>query len=90
MAKVELKRLTIPGVLMRIEREHLVRFFDRFKEELRAKNFTFPTAEPGSEGYCNVWAESLKHPELLPEALVEAVQAMEEQITRENWPRLGW
>src|SRR2546421_6528763 len=88
MAKIELKRFTNPVVLGRIQAQHLIRFFDRFKEELVAKNCRLPATDPGSEGYCNFWAGWLSRPESLPEAVVEAVQAMEEQVSPANWPRL--
>src|SRR3989442_15361839 len=89
MAGIELKRFTKPGVLMRIESQHLVRFLERFKEELKEKKCCVPPARPGSEGYCTGWAETLKAPEKLPEGLVEALMAMEEQVAPENWPRLS-
>src|SRR5580765_6297314 len=86
MAKIELKRFTNPVVLMRIELRHLVKLFDQFKEGCVAKN-RWPMAEPGCDGYYLTWVDSLKRPELLPEPLVEAVRAIEEQVTPENWPR---
>src|SRR5438045_1679597 len=87
MPKFELKRFTKIGVLMRIELWHLIMFFDRFKEELKAGN-CWPPVEPGSEAYYSYWANTLACPDKLPEALIEAVLAIEEQVTETNWPRL--
>src|SRR6266478_2787148 len=89
MAKIELKRFTKYGVLWQIKSEFLVKFLGVFMAELKAKNCWVPPAEPGSEGYYTGFAEMLKSPEKRPEAMVEALLAMEEQVTPANWPRLG-
>ena len=88
MKIIEIQRFNQAGILLRIKSPHLVNFFDRFKAELQAKGLRLPPAEPPSEGYCTGWAGLLSRAEALPGSMVEAVLAMEEQVTPENWPRL--
>jgi len=89
MPNIELKRFTKYGVLLHIKTEHLVKFLGLFMADLKARNCCVPVTEPGSEAYYMVYAELLKSPEKLPGAMVEALLAMEEQITPANWPHLG-
>src|SRR5436190_10966957 len=86
MAKIELKRFSKVSGIWRIQARHLVKFFDLFKDDLLARNCRLPSAEPGSESYYHCLAQLFCRPETLPDALVEAVLAMEEQVA--NWPRL--
>src|SRR6266567_371778 len=86
---IELKRFTKPGILMRIQVQFLVRFLEMFKEELKAKNCPVTPAEPGCDSFYSGLANMFRGPEYLPEAMVEALFAIEEQVTPENWPRLG-
>ncbi len=88
MAKIELKRFTNVRVVMRIQAPHLVKFLDRFKEELLAKNCRVNSVDPASEAYCNHWASLWTRPDLLPEAMADALFAMEEQVSAANWPPL--
>ena len=87
MVKVELKRFSKPGILMRIQAQVLNKLLETFKEDLAAKNVFVTAAAAGCDGFYSGLAEMFKAPEKLPDNLVEALLAMEEQITPANWAR---
>ena len=88
MKIIAIQRFNKAGVLMRIKSTLLVQFFDRFKTELLAKGLRLPCADSKSEGFCTGWAGLFDRAKALPLAMVDAVLAIEEQVTPENWARL--
>ena len=88
MKTIPIQRFNKVDYLMRIKYFLLVQFSDRFKEDCKAKGIQVPTTEPGSDSFYGNWAAMFGRAESLPEAMSEAVQAMEEYSTAENWPVL--
>ena len=62
MTLSKFRRFTYPLLLKQILAVLLGRFFDRFKDDLLARNCCLPSAPPGTEAYCNRRAH-LREPE---------------------------
>ncbi len=88
MATLKFKRFTKPRVLMQIGRGLLDRFFDRFKEDLAAKNVQLPSEDVHDDEYFQKLAGALMAPEGLPEKLSEVLFAIDEMANEEGHERL--
>src|SRR5437016_3596883 len=85
----ELKYFTHPTNFLRIGSADLARFFDRFKDDLKARNCEFPMRDTITETGAAALAGLLKQPETLPASLIEALLAIEEMASPENRDRLA-
>src|SRR2546423_8042146 len=83
-----LNRFTQPQILYEMGTELLSLLFDRFKDELAARNIVIPDPNLAQGHYYESVAAIFKSPESLPPNLVEAVQAIEELASPEHKPRL--
>src|SRR5580765_3074533 len=86
MTPIPLTRFPDPTILTAITAKHLARFFDQFRFLLLGRNLPLPAAHelPGTEAYYDCWSKMLQAPESLPDALVEALLAIEELAAPKN------
>src|SRR2546423_15350958 len=83
-----LNRFIQPEVLYEMGTELLSLLFDRFKDELTARDAVIPDPNLAQGHYYESVAAIFKSPESLPPDLVEAVTAIEELASPEQKPRL--
>jgi len=88
MTTLKLKCLTKPGVLKRIGRPLLNRFFEQFAAELNSNGLALPPPEASDSDYFNSLARVLMRPEELPDSLNEALVAVDELSTPQGFESL--
>lgn len=94
MTTLRLKCLNKPGVLKRVGRTLLTRFFEQFASELNSGGLALPPPELSDIDYFNALAQLLMRPENLPDALNEALVAVDDLSTPQGFEALekdrGW
>src|SRR5256885_385063 len=94
MTTLKLKCLNKPGVLKRIGRPLLTRFFEQFASELNSSGLALPPPELSDADYFNSLTGLLMRPEHLPDALNEALVAVDDLSTPQGFEALekspGW
>ena len=94
MTTLRLKCLTKPGVLKRIGRPLLTRFFESFAAELNSSGLALPPPELSDADYFGALARLLMRPESLPDPLNEALVAVDDLSTPQGFESLeksaGW
>jgi hypothetical protein len=94
MTTLKLKCLNKPGVLKRIGRALLTRFFEQFASQLNSNGLSLPPPELSDADFFNSLARLLMRPEDLPDALNEALVAVDDLSTLQGFESLeksaGW
>jgi hypothetical protein len=94
MTTLKLKCLNKPGVLKRIGRALLTRFFEQFAPQLNSNGLSLPPPEISDADFFNSLARLLMRPEELPDALNEALVAVDDLSTPQGFESLekspGW
>jgi hypothetical protein len=94
MTTLRLKCLTKPGVLKRIGRPVLTRFFESFAAELNSSGLALPPPELSDADYFGALGRLLTRPESLPDVLNEALVAVDDLSTPQGFESLeksaGW
>jgi hypothetical protein len=94
MTTLKLKCLNKPGVLKRIGRPLLTRFFEQFAPQLNSNGLSLPPPEISDADFFNSLARLLMRPEELPDALNEALVAVDDLSTPQGFETLekspGW
>jgi hypothetical protein len=94
MTTLKLKCFTKPGVLKRIGRALLTRFFEQFAGQLNSNGLSLPPPEISDAEFFNSLARLLMRPEELPDALNEALVAVDDLSTPQGFESLekspGW
>lgn len=94
MTTLKLKCLTRPCVLKRIGRGLLTRFFEQFAAEMSSSGLALPPPDSSDADYFNALARILMRPEELPDALSEALVAIDDLSTPQGFESLekspGW
>src|SRR5262245_2240424 len=94
MTTLKLKCFTKPGVLKRIGRALLTRFFEQFAPQLNSNGLSLPPPEISDADFFNSLARLLMRPEALPDALNEALVAVDDLSTPQGFESLekspGW
>jgi len=94
MTTLKLKCLNRPGVLKRIGRPLLTCFFEQFAPQLNSNGLSLPPPESSDAEYFNSLARLLMRPEELPDALNEALVAVDDLSTPQGFESLekspGW
>jgi len=85
MTTLKLKCFTKPGVLKRIGRPLLVRFFEQFAAELNSNGLSLPPPHSSDADYFNSVAHLLMRPEALPDSLNEALVAVDDLSTPQGF-----
>jgi hypothetical protein len=88
MSTLKFKRFTKPHFLKQIGRDTLGQFFNRFSPALAEKQITLPAATLDADAYYEAVARLAMSLDGLPEALVEAVHAIEGMANEEGEDRL--
>ena len=88
MSTLKFKRFTKPHFLKQIGRDTLGQFFNRFSPALAEKQITPPAATLDDDAYYEAVARQAMAVDGLPEALVEAVHAIEGMANEEGEDRL--
>jgi hypothetical protein len=94
MTTLKLKCLNKPGVLKRIGRPLLTRFFEQFAPQLNSNGLSLPPPEIADADFFNSLARLLLRPEDLPDSLNEALVAVDDLSTSQGFESLekspGW
>jgi hypothetical protein len=94
MTALRLKCLNKPGVLKRIGRPLLIRFFEQFAADLNSNGLALPPPESSDTDFFNCLAQLLMRPEDLPDTLNEALVAVDDLSTPQGFESLekapGW
>src|SRR5262245_50108255 len=94
MTTLKLKCFTRPGVLKRIGRPLLTRFFEQFAPQLNSNGLSLPPPEDSDTDFFNALARLLMRPEDLPDSLNEALVAVDDLSTPQGFESLekspGW
>jgi hypothetical protein len=94
MTTLRLKCFNKPGVLKRIGRPLLTRFFEQFAPQLNSNGLSLPPPELSDSDFFNSLARLLMRPEDLPDALNEALVAVDDLSTPQGFESLekspGW
>ena len=94
MTTLKLKCLNKPGVLKRIGRPLLTRLFEQFAVQLNSNGLSLPPPEVSDADFFNSLARLLMRPEELPDALNEALVAVDDLSTLQGFELLekspGW
>jgi len=85
---MKFRQFTKPNFLRSVGRRLLEQFFDRFADELAARNAVLPPHSVDDHFYYSALAFLLMSPEALPDSLMEAMFAIEEMATAEGQERL--
>src|SRR5260370_39181151 len=88
MTTIKLKCLNKPGVLKRIGRPLLNRFFEQFAPQLNSNGLSLPPPESSDADFFNVLARLLMRPEELPDALNEALVTVDDLSTPQGFESL--
>ena len=94
MTTLRLKCFNKPGVLKRIGRPLLTRFFEQFAPQLNSNGLSLPPPELSDSDFFNSLARLLMRPEDLPDSLNEALVAVDDLSTPQAFESLekspGW
>src|ERR1051326_2144414 len=94
MPTLRLKCLNKPGILKRIGRPLLTRFFEQFAADFNSNGLALPPPELADADYFNSLAQLLMRPEALPDALNEALVAVDDLSAPQGFEALerspGW
>jgi hypothetical protein len=88
MTTLKLKCLNKPGVLKRIGRPLLTRFFEQFAPQLNSNGLSLPPPEISDADFFNSLAQLLMRPEELPDSLNEALVAVDDLSTPQGFESL--
>src|SRR5512140_1213404 len=88
MSALQFKRFVRPQLLLRIGRPVLVQFFERFQPELASEQLVVPPADLPDAQWAGALANFFTAPEHLPDALCEALYAIDEMATADGQEQL--